>query len=125
MVCPKCGSENISSAGFYVTKLYNKRNRFRCKDCGRMFVIGNFMKILSTKKEKEIIRLSKRTNPHASKFDGRKDYGNRKIRTYSIREIEKIMKVGRSTIGKVLKKNKMDRGKSKPSHLINTYRESY
>ena len=97
MSCPRCGGENIVSAGFYVTKLYKKRNRFRCKDCGRNFIVGKHLNKISLKQEKEIIRLSKRINPYASKFD------NRKKKTYSIREIEKIMGISHFTIERVLK----------------------
>ena len=85
------------SAGFYVTKLYKKRNRYKCKDCRRMFIIGKHLNMITLKQEKEIIRLSKRINPYASKFD------NRKKKTYSIRQITKIMGVSQTTVEKVLK----------------------
>lgn len=96
MSCPKCSSENITSSGFYITKLYKKRDRFKCKDCKRTFIVGKHLDKITLKQEKEIIRLSKRTNPYASKYDGRKK------KTYSIREIEKIMNISHSMIEKVL-----------------------
>jgi len=112
MACPRCGSEKIVEKGFYVTKMYKKRYRFTCSECNRTFVIGNF-KNIPQKTEKEIIRLSRRKNPHASRFDPRKDWGLRKVRTYSIREIERIMNVSHTTIEKVLKKNRENWSKNK------------
>lgn len=100
MSCPKCGSEKISNAGFYVTKLYKKRNRFKCKECGRHFIAVPKINGLTLKQQNEIIRLSKRINPYISKYD------NRKERTYSIREIERIMGISENAIAKVLKNAK-------------------
>ena len=100
MSCPRCKSENISLAGFYVTKLYQKRNRYRCKDCKKMFIVGKHLDVVTLKQEKEIIRLSKRINPYTSKFS------NKKQKTYSIREIVKIMKLSHTTIERVLKGDK-------------------
>ena len=98
MSCPKCNSENIVARGFYVTKLYKKRYRYNCKDCNRWFTIGKRINGLTLKQENEIIRLSKRKNPYISKHD------NRKKKTYSMREIERIMGVNAELISKVLKK---------------------
>lgn len=102
MSCPRCFSEKIVSAGFYVTKLFRKRSRFRCNDCGRNFIIGRYLTQISLQQEREIIRLSKKINPHASWFDNRK-IG--RIKTYSNREIGKILGVGQDTIKKVLENN--------------------
>jgi len=97
MSCPRCNSENITSAGFYVTKLYKKRHRFRCKDCKRMFIIKKPLGRITLEQENEIIRLSKRIDPYASKYD------YRKRKTYSIRKIEKILGISHTTIERVLK----------------------
>jgi len=105
--CPRCNSEHIISAGFYVTKMYNKRYRFRCLKCNRYFVVGEKIKGVSHKQQKEIVRLSRKRNPNVSKFDNRKEGQSKyKKRTYSLREISKIMGICKETISRVLKKYK-------------------
>ena len=98
MSCPKCNSEHIGTMGFYVTKLYKKRYRYRCFDCNKTFIVGKHIDSLSLKQQDEVIRLSRRKNPYTSKYD------NRKERTYSIREIEKITGINAESITKVLKR---------------------
>jgi len=95
--CPRCGSEKVRAQGFYIAKLYKKRYRFVCKICNRSFIIGRHLNKITLQQEKEIIRLSNKINPHASKYD------NRKHKKYSIREIAKIMRISNTTIVEVLK----------------------
>jgi len=86
---------------------YNKRYRFKCLKCKRSFVVGPKIKGISHRQQKEIIRLSRKRNPNVSKFDNRKEGRSKyKRRTYSLREISKIMGIGADTISRVLKKYK-------------------
>jgi len=104
MACPRCESENIVTRGFYVTKNYGMRRRFKCKDCSRMFIVLPSLKDISSEQIKEILRLSKRVNPHASKYDHRKTGSYVKGKTYSSREIAKITGVNANTIVKIIRR---------------------
>lgn len=35
--CPDCGSHNIVKTGFVVVKPGDKKQRYKCSDCGRTF----------------------------------------------------------------------------------------
>lgn len=107
MSCPRCRSERISSAGFYVTKYYGKRYRFKCKDCKKLFIIARHLNLVSLQQEKEIIRLNKRIDPNLSKYDSRKGINRRSKRTFSRRNIARIMKLSPDTIKRVLEDNPM------------------
>lgn len=101
MACPKCNGERIVKAGIYITKLFHLRQRYKCKDCKRLFVIGNYTGInVTLEQERQIIRLSKKINPYQSRYD------HRKSKTYSLREISKIMKLPFNIISKILNKRK-------------------
>lgn len=92
MSCPRCRGNNIESCSFYVTKKLNKRYRWRCKDCKKTFIVVPHLKGITVKQHKEIILLSKRKNPYASKSD------HRQKKTFSTREIAKIMKISSQTV---------------------------
>ena len=66
MACPICKGERIVSGGYYITKLYKRRNRFKCKDCGKFFIIGQHLDKVTLKQENEITMLSRKINPYAS-----------------------------------------------------------
>ena len=38
MICPRCKSEEVVKMGYYYTKTRERRQRYRCKACGRTFV---------------------------------------------------------------------------------------
>lgn len=105
--CPRCGSENTVFAGFYMTKLYQKRHRVKCKDCERHFIIGKLQGVLTLKQEKEICILSNKINRYPSLYDPRKR------KTFSLREIAKIMKISKTFVQIVLKNNKKQDGTTK------------
>ena len=100
MSCPKCNSEKIVKAGNYITKTFRMRKRWKCKDCKKYFVLTPHIGKLSQETINQIIRLSKRINSNASIYD------HRKIRTYSHREISKILNVSTTEVLKILKKQR-------------------
>ena len=38
MICPHCKSEEVVKMGYYYTKKGERRQRYKCKACGRTFV---------------------------------------------------------------------------------------
>jgi len=36
--CPRCGSEHVHVHGYYVTSGKGRRKRYKCMDCGRIFL---------------------------------------------------------------------------------------
>ena len=71
------------------------------------FVIMPNLRELKDKEVKQIIRLSKRINPNASRHD------NRKHKYFSIREIAVIMKISHRGVEDVLNRFKEKDGISK------------
>ncbi len=37
--CPDCGSLHVVKTGFGVVKPRNKKQRYKCRDCGRTFYL--------------------------------------------------------------------------------------
>jgi len=40
MICPHCRSINVVKAGSYYTKSGERRQRYKCKSCGKTFVLN-------------------------------------------------------------------------------------
>ena len=40
MICPHCKSMEVVKMGYYFTKAGEKRQRYKCKGCGRTFVLN-------------------------------------------------------------------------------------
>ena len=76
--------------------ILNKEGNIIARPFKKFFNIGEHLNEITLQQENEIIRLSKRINPYASK------YGKKK--TYSIREIVKITEISHTTVERVLKK---------------------
>lgn len=103
MPCPKCGGINIVLGGKYRIKRSNiPRQRLRCKDCGKTFIIKtkSYRKRVLLKIRRQIISLYKTKKPYKNVFD------NLHKKTYSTREIAKILNVSKSFVHNVIKKDR-------------------
>ena len=100
MSCPKCGSNKIGLGGTYnVKRTTIKIVRLRCKRCEHSFVRKNLMyrkkKHISIRKK--ILKLWK-----TKKLDINKYYATRK-KTYSTREIARMLNVSKTYVWSVVK----------------------
>ncbi len=46
MICPHCKSEETVKMGYYFTKRGERRQRYKCKVCGRTFVLNPIIGII-------------------------------------------------------------------------------
>lgn len=100
MSCPKCGNVNFVSAGTYSIKRTNiPIQRMRCKDCGVCFTLRTsmFHKKVPIKLRKKVLKLWKTRKYNTSKFDSHRK------RTYSTRDIARMLKVSKSFVWDVIK----------------------
>ena len=102
MSCPKCGSDNLGFGGKYIIKRTRiKIQRFICNDCEHNFVRRTkaYRKRISFKIRDKITELYKTKKPYKNKFDPLKK------KTYSTREIARMLNVSKSFVYNVIKKN--------------------
>lgn len=96
MSCPRCNSNNIGKGGAYVTKMFKLRNRWKCKDCLKRFLVVPKIDDIDKDRQERVVKLHRAKNPYKSKYD------NMLARTFSVWEISKIMKITPSTVKKIL-----------------------
>jgi len=102
MPCPKCGSIDIVSAGKYsINRTKKPISRLKCKKCKSQFTVRTsmFKKQIPLKIRKKVLKLWRTKKPNKNKFDGLKK------KTYSIREISKLLGVSKTYVWGVVKEN--------------------
>lgn len=103
MPCPKCESYWLVKKGNYKTKKRIIKKRYKCKDCGLIFVERNenFRQKLEPMIKLKIMSLWKTKKGFVNKFD------NLKKETYSTREIAKKLNVSKSFVHQLIKNRKI------------------
>lgn len=105
MSCPKCGGNDIVLGGKYKVKRTRILiQRLRCRDCNATFVVKNknFKKRIGIRIRKKILSLYKTRKPNVNKFDGTHK------RTFSTREVARMLGVSKSFVHKVISDKKQD-----------------
>ncbi len=98
--CIHCSSLNVQKYRQYKIKNSNyKRIQMTCLDCGRYFTLrnANFGRKIDMKIIKKIIKLYKTKKRYINKYDPTKK------RTYSTREIAKMLKISKTYVAKIVK----------------------
>lgn len=101
MPCPKCGSIDIISAGeYHIDRTSIPIKRLKCKECGAKFTLRSVMfhKQLPIQVRKKVLRLWKTRKYNTNKFD------RYKKRTYSTRDIARMLNISKSYVWDVVKK---------------------
>lgn len=95
MPCPKCNSIEIVIVG-----KVKEKPRYKCKKCGKTYIVrtGMYRQKISPFIKYKILELYKTEKLSINKYD----YFKKK--TYSTREIARILNVSKSFVHKVIKK---------------------